>query len=80
LSPIAETLKTQLEQLPQTERAELAYFLLRSLDNEEDEEDDEGWAIAWKREIERRVKDVKTGRDVGEPAGDLFARLREKRA
>lgn len=50
MSPIIEQLKSQAGALSQPERAELAYFLLKSLDPEE-----EGVEDTWRAEIARRV-------------------------
>jgi len=67
-----EKLKTQLEQLTSQERAELAYFLLCSLEQEEDVEAE----AAWEAELARRVADIQSGKSVGKPAAQVFAELR----
>lgn len=68
-----ERYKTQLEKLSRTERAELAYFLLSSLEPEE-----EGAAAAWDAEISRRVTEIRSGKANGKPAEQVFAELRER--
>ena len=68
-----ERYKTQLEKLPREERAELAYFLLSSLEPEE-----EGAAAAWDAEISRRVAEIRSGKANGKPAEQVFAELRER--
>lgn len=68
-----ERYKTQLEKLSRAERAELAYFLLSSLEPEE-----EGAAAAWDAEISRRVTEIRNGEAKGKPAEQVFAELRER--
>jgi putative addiction module component (TIGR02574 family) len=69
-----EQWKRQLETLPVQERAELAYFLLHTLNADEDADAE----AAWQAELERRVADIKNGNVVGKPADQVFAELREK--
>jgi putative addiction module component (TIGR02574 family) len=68
-----ERYKTQLEKLSREERAELAHFLLSSLEPEE-----EGAAAAWDAEISRRVAEIRSGKANGKPAEQVFAELRER--
>ena len=68
-----ERYKAQLEKLSHEERAELAYFLLSSLEPEE-----EGATAAWDAEISRRVAEIRSGRANGKPAEQVFAELRER--
>lgn len=68
-----ERYKTQLEKLSREKRAELAYFLLSSLEPEE-----EGAAAAWDAEISRRVAEIRSGKENGKPAEQVFAELRER--
>ncbi len=68
-----EHLKSQASILSVPERAELAYFLLSSLEPEED-----GAQEAWRSEIARRVAEIRGGSAVGRPAGDVLAKLRER--
>ena len=56
------------------DRAELAYCLIRSLD----EGDDPGIQSAWEAELERRWQEMESGKVVGEPAESVFARMRKK--
>lgn len=73
MSAIAEHLKAQLSGLTAADRAELASFLLGTLEPEE-----EGAADAWREEIARRVADIRSGRATGTPADEFLAELREK--
>jgi len=66
-------LKSELEQLSSEDKADLAYFLLGSLEPEE-----EGVAAAWDVEVERRVEEIRSGRASGTPAEEVFAQLRQE--
>ncbi len=72
-SPL-EQLKPILAALSAPERAELASFLLHSLDQQEDV----GAEAAWDTELARRVAEMESGKVVGIPAAQVFAELREK--
>jgi putative addiction module component (TIGR02574 family) len=74
MTATVEQLKSQLEILTTQERAELAHFLIRSLDQEEDP----GAEAAWEMELARRMADIESGRLVGKPAAQVFKELREK--
>ena len=74
MTEIAERLKQELSQLDARDRAEIAEFLLCSLDSEGNESVDE----AWEAELNRRVAEIESGQAVGTPAEVVFARLREK--
>lgn len=73
MSDRLDTLKTQLGVLPIRERAELARFLIDSLEPPGD--DDEA---AWEIELARRVADIRSGRVAGKSADQVFAELRER--
>ncbi len=66
-------LKSELEHLSAKEKAELACFLLDSLEPEE-----EGVAAAWDVEVARRVEEIRSGRASGIPAEEVFAQLRQE--
>jgi putative addiction module component (TIGR02574 family) len=65
---IIQKIKNQLKKLPISQQAELADFLIESLEQED----------AWDKELARRVKEIKSGRARGTPAEKVFAKLREK--
>ena len=67
-----EQLKGQLERLPRQERAELAHFLLCSLEQEADADVD----AAWEAELARRMADMQSGKVVGISAAQVFDELR----
>ena len=67
MSPSLEQLKTTLSGLGAAERAELAHYLLRSLDQEEEDAKAEWLAVA-----EQRMAEVRAGRVVGIPAEDVL--------
>lgn len=70
-----EQLKYQLGQLSDNDRAELAEFLLQSLEPSESEEEIEA---AWAAELDRRGKEIENGTVVGEPVEKVMADLRAK--
>jgi putative addiction module component (TIGR02574 family) len=74
MSSTAEALKSQLGTLSPEDRAELASFLIDSLDPENDAEAE----VAWDEELARREDDILSGRVEGESAASLFARLRKR--
>lgn len=73
MSALAEQLKSQLGLLPVADRAELAHYLLSTLEPEED-----GVAEAWRAEIARRVAEIRSGTATGTPAEEFLTELREK--
>jgi putative addiction module component (TIGR02574 family) len=73
MTEAVRNLKHQMESLSQAERAELAYYLLTSLELEE-----EGAEEAWRVEINRRVDEIKSGKVVGRSAEEVFTELRER--
>ncbi len=74
MSEIAEKLKLELSRLSIQERAELASFLINSLD--EDINDDV--EVAWDTELRKRLEDIHCGTAVGEPSEGVLSELREK--
>ena len=66
-----EQLKSQAEQLSVPERADLALFLLHSLEPQEP-----GAEEAWQTEIQRRVAEIRNGTAVARPLDDVLAELR----
>lgn len=74
MTEITEKLKSQLLQLSTRERAELAHFLIHSLDEGSDADAE----AAWDAELARRMEEIRSGRVLGEPADTVFAELREK--
>jgi putative addiction module component (TIGR02574 family) len=73
MTEAVEQLKTQARTLSVPERAELAHFLLTSLDTEE-----EGVQEAWRAEIERRVAEIRNGSATGRSADEVLTELRER--
>jgi putative addiction module component (TIGR02574 family) len=73
MTPTLQDLKNASSSLPALQRAELAHFLLRSLDPEED-----GWDEAWGRELARRLEEICSGHVVGVPAEEVLGRLQER--
>lgn len=74
MTTTAEKLRTELAALSASDRAELAHFLLLSLDDESEPVAGE----AWDAELARRADQIKSGQVVGKPAEQLFAELRQR--
>ncbi len=72
MTEAVKQLMVTLEGLTLEERADLAYHLLESLD-----EDDGEVAVAWDAEIDRRVAEVRNGDAEGRTAEKVFGHLRE---
>ena len=71
----AEELKSRLALLPQDERAALAKFLLRSLEEGGGDADVEA---AWDTELERRAQDIQSGSATGEDLEKVIEELRAR--
>lgn len=74
MTETAEKLKLELAQLSTEERAELAYFLIHSLD----EKPDDNIEGAWDSELTRRMQGIHNGTASGKPSTQVFNELREK--
>jgi putative addiction module component (TIGR02574 family) len=74
MSNSAEKLKTELAQLSAQERAELAHFLILSLEGAVDPDAE----AAWDAELERREREISVGTAQGEPAEKVLAELRAR--
>lgn len=74
MTALAEKLKPQLTALSPSDRAELACYLLASLDGPADP----GSEQAWEAELTRRAAEVRSGRAEGRPADQAFAELRRR--
>ena len=70
----AEQIKSELAGLTPADRAELARFLIQSLD----EQEEEGVAAAWDAELQQRAEDIVSGRVTGERAETVLRELRAK--
>jgi putative addiction module component (TIGR02574 family) len=71
MSETAEKLKLELSQLSTQELAELAYFLIHSLD----EGTDIDVEAAWDHELTQRLEDIHSGTAVGEASFQVFSEL-----
>ncbi|CCI14327.1 conserved hypothetical protein [Microcystis aeruginosa PCC 9806] len=74
MTKTAETLKIELAQLSVQDRAELAYFLIHSLD----EGVDDNVLEAWDRELTQRLAEIYARTANGEPSDKVLLELREK--
>ncbi|HWE40473.1 MAG TPA: addiction module protein [Isosphaeraceae bacterium] len=77
MSETLEALKSRLEILPSRDRAELAEFLLDSLDAADADADADADA-AWDDELTRRVAEIRAGGLAGKPADQVFDELRAR--
>lgn len=74
MTEIAEKLKLELSRLSVEDRAELAYFLIHSLDEGIDDEIE----IAWDTELTKRLQEIRNGTAKGELLDEVLLQLREK--
>ncbi len=73
MNSILDDWKTRLVSLSRPERAELAHFLLSSLEPE-----DEGVQAAWDEEASQRVTEIRAGTAQGRDADEFLAELRKR--
>jgi putative addiction module component (TIGR02574 family) len=69
-----EQLKSEMTSLTSEERAELAQFLIQSLDVEAEE----GVDAAWEVELARRAGEILSGKARGKSAEQAFAEIRAR--
>lgn len=69
-----ESLKQELAQLPISDRAFLADFLLNSID----EVEDGVWEEAWQSELNQRLAEIDQGIILGEPHQQIIQTLKDK--
>lgn len=74
MHPSLDELKASLITLPVQQRAELAHYLLHSLEDAEPEA-----AAEWLALAQRRMDEVRAGKAVGIPAEQVMESLRERR-
>ncbi len=74
MTEAVESLKVQICRLSVQERAELAYFLIQSLDDGADADAES----AWDAELARRMEEIASGEAIGEPADSVLTKLRQK--
>jgi len=75
MSTLLKELSNQANSLTPAERAELAHNLIVSLEDTSEEND---IGLAWEIEIEKRVKDIKSGKAKGRPAEEILSEIRAK--
>ena len=74
MSETAETMKPRLLKLPAEDRAELAHFLIHTLDEGSDPDVETAWDV----EFARRMQEIESGTESGESAESVFESLRRK--
>jgi len=75
MSPNLERLKADSNSLTMQERAELAFYLIETLEPESDADVDDAWEV----EVDRRIQQIRLGEVGGVPADQVFAELRARR-
>jgi putative addiction module component (TIGR02574 family) len=81
MTETAEKLKLELSHLSILERAEIASFLIHSLDENADQLDenvDQDIESNWDAELLQRTQELKSDNASGESSGQVFAELRQK--
>jgi putative addiction module component (TIGR02574 family) len=73
MTATAEKLKTELGELPDNDRAQLAHFLLQTLPPPPALTESE-----FDAELEKRRREIQSGQTKGEPLEKVIAELREK--
>jgi putative addiction module component (TIGR02574 family) len=73
MTQTVEQLKSTVGALSAPERADLAYFLLTSLEPEEGDAE-----AAWRDEITRRVAEIRSGQATGRSIDEVLTELRER--
>ncbi len=73
MTEIAQRLRTELAVLDSVDRADLAYFLLESLD----ENVDSFAEVASDAELDRRIADIESGNVKGIACDEVLSELRE---
>ncbi len=74
MSEAMESLKSQVTALSSRDRAELAHFLIGTLDAESEDDVD----AEWRAEVDRRLQGDRSGNSSGKPADQVFAELRAR--
>ena len=74
MTDTTEALKAELSRLPPASRADLARYLIDSLDVGFDP----AVQAAWEAELNRRWEQIRMGAETGTPAEEVFQTLRDK--
>lgn len=75
MSSLLKEVANKAYNLSPDERAELAHDLIVNLD---EITEDNQLEMAWDAEIERRVKEIKSGKAKGRPAEEILSEIRAK--
>lgn len=74
--PAVDSLFAQALELPDDERGELAARLLHTLEPDGDELSRDAWDAAWSSEIDRRVREIRSGQVALVDGADVMAEIR----
>ena len=75
MSSLLQEVANKAYNLSPDERAKLAHDLIVSLDEIAEDNQPE---MAWDSEIERRIKEIKSGKAKGRPAEEILSEIRAK--
>lgn len=78
MSDRVRALLPQLDELSADEREVILDYLTGKDDSEDEVLTQEEWEAAWVEEVERRMADMDSGKDVGVPWEEVQRRMKEK--
>lgn len=73
----AKKIVKQALALPESERMKVVGELLKSIPAETETLSREEWEEAWKKELEKRIEEMESGKDPGVPLEVIWADLRK---
>jgi putative addiction module component (TIGR02574 family) len=77
MTAVATQLLSLLEPLDVSDRAEIATWLIASMD-ESPAQPEEGYEAAWDAELKKRSDEIQSGKVTGIPAEQVFSEIRRK--
>jgi putative addiction module component (TIGR02574 family) len=78
MTAVAKKLAEQVLALPESDREKLFRLLRDSLPAETETLSQEEWDEAWKKELEKRIEELESGKVKAIPAAQVMAELRAK--
>jgi len=73
----AKKLAEQVLALPESEREKLVRLLRDSLPHDDETLSQDEWDEAWKKELEKRIEEMESGKDPGVPLETIWEDLRK---
>ena len=74
----AKLLAQQVLALPEKDRVRLAQLLLKSLDVADEELGPKEWTAAWRKELQKRIENVRSGKVKTIPFSRVMVELKAK--